>query len=164
MPYPVMLTFQVNQLSRIHIYQLNSTSYIPYIYGLGLQNFHTFKLNNILINTYNIEYNRAASWCKRLDARLPPLGSRVRVSVPPCGFRGGRNGVCVGFSRGFSCFPLQHFIPPFLHNLSSISFHFLSPCDGASGVVGRHPCYSRTYNLGASSQLSPRPDLVLDTS
>ena len=36
--------------------------------------------------------------------------------------------------------------------------------DGASGVVGRHPCYSRTYNIGTSSHLIPRPDLVLDTS
>ena len=37
-------------------------------------------------------------------------------------------------------------------------------CDGASGVVGRHPCYSLTYNIGASSLLIPRPDPVLDTS
>ena len=48
--------------------------------------------------------------------------------------------------------------------ISSILFHIISPCDGASGVVGRHPCYSLTYNLGASSHLIPRPDLVLDTS
>ena len=110
-------------------------------------------------------YLMAASWRKRLGARLPPLGSRVRVSVTPCGFRDGRNGDWIGFSRGFSRFPLpqisfHHFSPL----ISSISFHFISPCDGASGVVGRHPCYSRTYNLGASSLLIPRPDLVLDTS
>ena len=107
----------------------------------------------------------AASWHKRLGARLPPLGSWVRVSVPPCGFRGGRNGVWVGFSRGFFHFSLP---PISFHHfstlISSISFHFISPCDAASGVVGRHPCYSRTYNLGASSHLIPRPDLVLDTS
>ena len=48
--------------------------------------------------------------------------------------------------------------------ISSISFHLISPCDGASGVVGRHPCHSMTYNIGASSHLIPRPDLVLDTS
>ena len=41
---------------------------------------------------------------------------------------------------------------------------FISPCDGASGVVGRHPCYSLTYNIGASSHLIPWPGLVLDTS
>ena len=107
----------------------------------------------------------AASWRKRLDARLPPLGSRVRVSVPPCGFRGGRYGVWVGFSWGFSRFSLQQIS---FHNFSTlisyISFHFIRPCDGASGVVGRHPCYSRTYNMRASSHLIPRPDLALDTS
>ena len=107
----------------------------------------------------------AASWCKRLGARLPPLGSRVRDSATPCGFRGGRNGVWVGFSRGFSRFPLpQISVHHFSTLISSISFHFISPCDGASGVVGRHPCYSHAYNLGASSHLIPRPDLVLDMS
>ena len=89
--------------------------------------------------------------------------SRVRVSVPPCGFRGGRNGVWVGYSRDFSRFPLpQISFHHFSTLISSISFHFISPCDGASGVVGRHPCYSQTYNLGASSHLIPRPNLVLD--
>ena len=107
----------------------------------------------------------AASRRKRLDARLPPLGSRVRVSVPPCGFRGGRNGVWVGFSQGFSRFLLpQISFHHFSTLISSISFHVISPCDGASGVVGRHPCYTRIYNLGASSHLILRPDLVLDTS
>ena len=56
------------------------------------------------------------------------LGSRIRVSVTPCGFRGGRIGVWVGFSRGFSRFPLpqisfHHFSPL----ISSISFHFICP-------------------------------------
>ena len=107
----------------------------------------------------------AASWCKRLGARLPPLRSRVRVSVPPCGFLGGRNGVSVGFSWGFSRFPLpQISIHRVSKLISSISFHFNSPCDGALGVVGQYPCYSRTFNIGASSHLIPRPDLVLDTS
>ena len=107
----------------------------------------------------------AASWRKRLGARLPPLGSRVRVLVPPCGFRGGQNEVWVGFSRGFSHFPLpQISFHHFFTLISSISLHFICPCDGATGVVGRHPCYSLTYNIGASSHLIPRPDLVLDTS
>ena len=66
----------------------------------------------------------AASWRKRLDARLPLVGSRVLVSVTPSGFRGGRNGVWVGFSQGFSRFPLpqisfHHFSTP----ISFISFH-----------------------------------------
>ena len=69
------------------------------------------------------------------------------------------------FSRGFSRFPLpQISFHHFSKLISSISFHFISPCDGASGVVGRHPCYSRTYNIWASSHLIPRPDLVLDTN
>ena len=107
-------------------------------------------------------FSQAASWRKRLGARLPPLGSRVRVSVPLCGFRGGRNGVWVGFSRGFSRCPLpQISFSLFSTLISSNSFHFIRPCDGATGVVGRHPCYSRTYNMGASSHLIPRPDLVL---
>ena len=107
----------------------------------------------------------AASWRKQLGARLPPLGSRVCISVPPCGFRGGRNGVWVGFSRGFSRFPLpQISFHHFSILISSISFFVIRPCDGASGVVGRHPCYSRTINIGASSHLIPRPDLLLDTS
>ena len=108
---------------------------------------------------------KAASWRKRLDARLPPLGSRVRVSVHPCGFRGGQNRVWVGFSRDFSRFPLpQISFHHFSSLISPISFHFIRPCDGASGMVGRHPCYSRTYNIGASLHLIPRPNLVLDTS
>ena len=51
-------------------------------------------------------YIWAASWRKWLEARLPPLGSRVRVSVTSYGFRGELNGVWAGFSRGFSRFPL----------------------------------------------------------
>ena len=105
----------------------------------------------------------AASWRKRLDARLPSLGSRVRLSVTPCGFRGGRNGVWVSFSRGFSRFPLpQISFHHFSTLISSISFHFIRPCDGASGVVGRHPCYSRTYNMGHHriSSLDPTTNFI----
>ena len=121
--------------------------------------FNVFSKNKV----HNFMY--VPSWHKRLGARLPPLGSRVHVSVTPCGFHGGRNGVWVGFSRGFSRFPLSQIsFHHFSILISSISFHFISPCDGASGMVGRHPCYSRTYNLGASSHLIPRSDLVLDTS
>ena len=98
--------------------------------------------------------------------RSPPTSGVPSSRLgPSCGFRGGRNGVWVGFSRGFSRFPLP---PISFHHfstlISSISFHFIRPCDGESGVVGRHPCYSRTYDVGASSHLIPRPDLVLDTS
>ena len=70
------------------------------------------------------------------------------------------NGVWVGFSRGSSRFPLpQISFHHFSTLISSISFHFISPCDGATGVVGRHPCFSRTYNIGASSHLILDPTL-----
>ena len=53
------------------------------------------------------------------------------------------------FFTGFLPFPLpQISFHHFSTLISSISFHFTRPCDGASGVVGRHPCYSRTYNIG----------------
>ena len=85
--------------------------------------------------------------------RSPPTTGVPSLHLgPPCGFRGGRNGVWVGFSRGFFRFPLPQISFHHFSTLTSfISFHFISPCDGASGMVGRHPCYSRTYNLGASS-------------
>ena len=70
---------------------------------------------------------KAASWRKRLGARLPPLGSRVRVSVTPCGFRGGGNGVWVGFSRGFSRFLLPqisfHYFSTHTHLIHFVLFH-----------------------------------------
>ena len=92
--------------------------------------------------------------------RLPPLGFRVRVSVTPRGFRGELNGIAVGFPRGFLQFsPATNFIPPFLHThlIHSFSFHFISPCNGATGVVGQHRCYSLAFNIGASSHLIPQP-------
>ena len=54
-------------------------------------------LSPLLFN-FALEYSirrvqkKAASWRKRLGARLPPLGSRARVSVTPCGFRGDETG------------------------------------------------------------------------
>ena len=66
------------------------------------------------------------------------------------------------FFTGFLPFsPTTNFIPPILHPhlIHFVSFHFIRPCDGASGVVGRHPCYSRTYNIGGfiASHPSTRP-------
>ena len=80
-----------------------------------------------------------------LDARFPPLGSRVRVSVPPCGFRRGRNGVCVSFSRGFSRFPLPQ-----------ISFHHFSILI-SSIFVSFHPPLWWCVRRG-----SPAPLLLTD--
>ena len=45
------------------------------------------------------------------------------------------------FFSGLSRFPLpQISFHHFSILISYISFHLISPCDGASGVVGRHPC------------------------
>ena len=85
----------------------------------------------------NTLHNKTVSpWRKRSVTLLPPLGSRVHVSGTPCGFRGGRNGVWAGSSRGSFSFPLPQI------SYHTHSFHFICPCDGASDVVGRRPCYS----------------------
>ena len=102
---------------------------------------------------------------KQLNARLPQLGTRVCFSAIPCRYRCGRNEVWVCFSRGFSPFPLpQISFHHFSRLNSSFSFHFISSCDAATGVVGRHPCYSLTFSIGASTHLIPRPEPVSDTS
>ena len=104
------------------------------------------------------------------------VAQAVRRSPPTAGVPSSRLGPTMwvswwtkrGLGRFFTGFlpfsPTTNFIPPFLHThlIHFVSFH--PPLDGASGVVGRHPCYSRTYNIGASSHLIPRPDLMLDTS
>ena len=46
--------------------------------------FSYFLLQNFPSRLIFIKELKAASWRKRLGARLPPLRSRVRVSVPPC--------------------------------------------------------------------------------
>ena len=71
-----------------------------------------------------ISVTAAAPLHKRLDARLPRLGSLVRVSVTSCGFCCGWNGVWVGLSLGFSRFPLaQISFHHFFTLISFISFH-----------------------------------------
>ena len=87
------------------------------------------------------------------QAHLPPLWSRVRLSVTPCGFHGGRNGVWVGFFRGLARFPLPEIsFHHFSTLISFISFRFLSPCDGATVMIGPHPCYT-LKNLRFTAQL-----------
>ena len=98
------------------------------------------------------------------------MAQAVRRSPPTAGVPSSRPGHPMwvswwtkrGLGRFFSGFlpfsPTTNFIPPFFSTLISfISFYFISPCDGASGVIGRHPCYSRTYNMGLhrSSSLDP---------
>ena len=79
-----------------------------------------------------INFDMTAPWLKRLDTRLPTLGSRVR-----CGFLGGRNGVWVGFLQFF---PATNFIPLFSHThlIHIVLFHFIRPCEmgGSPGDVG----------------------------
>ena len=64
----------------------------------------------------------------------PP--TRVRILVTPCGYRGGQNGVWVGFSRVSPIFPYHKFhstISPY----SSHPFHFIS-----SALVMVHQAWS----------------------
>ena len=71
------------------------------------------------------------------------------------------------FFSGFIPFsPTRNFIPPFPHTHLThfVQFYFIRLCDGTSGVVGRHPCYSKTFSKGALSYLVPRPGPLLDTS
>ena len=88
----------------------------------------------------------------RLVACLLPLSSRVRVSATQRGFCGGRNGVWVGFSRGFSRFPL-----------SQISFHnFFTPISSVSSadVIAKQTSLLFTdlqYRFLIASHTSTRP-------
>ena len=62
---------------------------IKYSYTEGIQK--PIYYNDIIIIIIIVII--AVPWRKRLDAHLPLLGLRVRVSVTPYGFRGGRKGV-----------------------------------------------------------------------
>ena len=75
-----------------------------------------------------ISVSKQLLWHMRLDACLPPLGSRVRISVTPCEFHGGRNGVWVVFFRFPPFSPVTNFISLFLHThlVNFVSFHFIS--------------------------------------
>ena len=111
-----------------------------------------------------ISLQRPTPQFKRLDALFTPLGSRIRVSVTPCGFRVGR--IWVGFLGVFPFSLAINFISPFIHThlIYLVSFHFIRPSDGASGVVGRSPYYSHTVTSieGASSHFISRSSHVLD--
>ena len=62
--------------------------------------------------------------------------------------------------------PTTKFNPSFLVTqlIHFVSFRFISPCDGATGVVGRHTSYLLTFSIGVSSHLIPRPGPVSDTT
>ena len=107
-----------------------------------------------------------ATWCKRFGARLPPPGSRVRVSFTPYGFRGGWNGasgkVFLEVSPVFPCEKFYSTISPH----SSHPFRFISSASTmvrqawSTGILAIH----WTYNIGASSHLVSRPGHVSGTS
>ena len=87
--------------------------------------FFSSKKNIINLSIYTTVIFYVASQHKQLTARLPPLGSRVHVSVTPCGFHG-QNSVWVGFLRislVFHYHKFSNFIPPFLHTQL---IHFIS--------------------------------------
>ena len=68
---------------------------------------------------------------------------------------------------GFSSFPQPqisfNLSPPSSHSFSFVSFHFISSCYSATGVVGQHPRYSLILNIGALSHLIPRLGPSSDT-
>ena len=114
--------------------------------------------SSIISSMYEINFpklmlDNAVSRRKRLGAHLPPLRSRVRVSVTPCEFRGVRNGIWVGLSRGVPFFPTTHSIPAFLHSylIHFVQFRFISPCVSATGVIGRHPLRHRSFSNPSSA-------------
>ena len=85
--------------------------------------------------------------------------------MTPCRFRDGQNGFWVGFSQGFSQFPLpQISFHHFSILISVISLH--QPLwqwerrDRQASLLFTH----FTFNIEASSHLIPRPGPVLDTS
>ena len=77
-----------------------------------------------------------------------------------------KRGLCRFFSGFLRVSPRTNSIPPFLHThlIHFVSFHFMSLCDGASGAVGRHRCYSLLFNIEASLHLIPRPGPMSDKS
>ena len=65
-----------------------------------------------------------------------------------------KSSLCRFFSGFLTFSPTTNFIPPFFH---THLFRFIRPCDGASGLIRRHPYCSQTFNKEASSHLSTRP-------
>ena len=74
-------------------------------------------------------------------------------------------GIWIGFYRGFSRLPLpQISFHHFSTLISIILLHFISPYGGVSGVIGRHPCYSLSSNIGDSQHFIPPPGPVSNIS
>ena len=98
-------------------------------------------------------------WRKRLVVLLPPLGSRVCVSVNPCGIHGGRNGGWVDFLGISPLITYQEFhstiSPHSSHSCRFISFHLSLEMvrQAFSAVILAIHTHS---NTGTSSHLIPR--------
>ena len=126
-----------------------------------------YSLNFILVFLTAFLISKAAPWHKQSSLPTAALGSRVRVPVTPGGVRGGRIKIWVGFFSGFLRYSFTtNFIPPFslAHFSYFVSFNFIHPCNGATGMLGRHPWYSQIFNVGTSLHLFPRPGPESDTT
>ena len=88
------------------------------------KNLVCFKKKKIIFSKI---FYRRLRWLKRLDSRLLTMGTRVRVSVTPCGFRSWRNGVWVGFFGVYLVFPCHKYrsiiSPHSSHSFRFIPFH-----------------------------------------
>ena len=90
-----------------------------------------------------ILYNSHVGSVAQTVRRSPPTAEVPSSRLGHSEYRSERNGTSVNFPRGVSVFPYQKF-PSIIFLHSSHSFHFICSCDGASGVVERYPCYSKT--------------------
>ena len=109
--------------------------------------------NNVLFN----KRLRSAS-CQKLTSHSCAPSSRLDHSMWVSWLTNQSLG---RFPRAFFRFPLSQI--SFYHFstlISFISFHFIS----SAPLVGRQPCYSQTFNKGASSRLIHPPCSVSDTN
>ena len=91
--------------------------------------------------------------CKSLDSHF--LGSISRLCYSIFFSWWMKRGLCRFCSEFLPVSLATNFIPQFLqtHLIHFVSFHFINPCWGATGVVGRHPCHLLIFNIGTSSHL-----------
>ena len=99
-----------------------------------------------------------APWRKRLVySRLPPQGPEFASRSLRVGFVVDETEYAWVFLAVSPASPCHKFNST-ISLLSSRSFHFIRfPCAGAAGLVGRHPCYSQSFNSRGSIEPSTRP-------
>ena len=88
------------------------------------------------------------------------MGSGVPVLVTTCGFSGGLYGVWVGFSLVYPSQKFHSTISP--HHF--VSFNFISPCNDALGMVGRHFWKTQIFSIWGFTHFIPWRGSVSDTS